>query len=186
MTVPSARAVTADITASSRPIVRDHGQARPAHPALVSEEDFIAVQGIRAEGDTTGTATARRYLLRCGICRRRMESCWANNRPAYRCRHGYTTAVTPDPAQPKNSYVREDSILPHLPALHARLTATEPVAGRRRRRTRRGIDIPRTASEADVISDLRIRQITLTYDPRTATLQADTPDAVPAVIGRAS
>jgi site-specific DNA recombinase len=128
---------------------------RPAHPALVSEGDFIAVQGIRAERDNTGTATARRYLLRCGICGRRMESCWANDRPAYRCRHGYTSAVSPYPARPKNTYVREDSIPPYLPALHARLTATEPVVGRRRRRTRRGIDIPRTVSEADVISDLR-------------------------------
>jgi hypothetical protein len=76
--------------------------ARPSHPALVSEEDFIAVQGIRAGRDNTGPTTARRYLLagllRCGICDRRLESCWANNRPAYRCRHGYTSAVTPDPA----------------------------------------------------------------------------------------
>jgi site-specific DNA recombinase len=60
---------------------------RPAHPALVSEEDFIAVQNIRAERDT-GASTKRRYLLagllRCGICGRRLESCWASNRAAYR------------------------------------------------------------------------------------------------------
>src|SRR5262249_17893507 len=44
---------------------------RLPHPALVSEEDFVAVQGIRAERDNTGTTTARQYLLagllRCGI-----------------------------------------------------------------------------------------------------------------------
>jgi hypothetical protein len=37
-----------------------------------------------------------------------------------------------------------------------------------------------------VISYMQSRQITLTYDPRTGTLQADTPQAVTTVIGRAS
>jgi site-specific DNA recombinase len=92
--------------------------ARPSHPGLVSEEDFIAVQGLRAQR-VAGMAERRRYLLagllRCGICGRRVESCWAGNRPAYRCRHGYSSAVTPKPARPKNAYVREDHILPHCP-----------------------------------------------------------------------
>src|SRR6266496_5170861 len=43
--------------------------ARPSHPALVSEEDFVAVQGIRAERGTADPG--RRYklagILRCGI-----------------------------------------------------------------------------------------------------------------------
>jgi site-specific DNA recombinase len=55
--------------------------ARPSHPALVSEEDFIAVQGIRAERGTSAAA-GQKYLLAgllcCGICGRGMESCWAN------------------------------------------------------------------------------------------------------------
>ncbi len=105
--------------------------ARPAHPALVSEQDFIAVQGIRAARENTGTE--RRYrlagLLRCGICKRRLESFWANNRAAYRCRHGYSSANTPDPARPKNLYIREDHILPHLPALHILLAQAETAAG---------------------------------------------------------
>jgi len=105
------------------------------------------VQGIRAERDNTGTTTARQYLLagllRCGIRGRRLESCWANNRPAYRCRHGYTSAITPDPARPKNTYVRKDYILPRLPALHARLSAAISPAARRRRRTRAGIEVAR-------------------------------------------
>ena len=117
--------------------------ARPAHPALVSEEDFIAAQGIRAERD--GTDPGRRYrlagLLRCGICGRRAESCWSNNHPAYRCRHGHSSASAPDPARPKNLYIREDRILPHLPALYMLLAGAEPAAGRRRRRTRRGADV---------------------------------------------
>jgi recombinase-like zinc beta ribbon protein len=163
--------------------------ARPSHPALVSEENFIDVQGIRAERDT-GPAAGRQYLLagllRCGTCGRRLESCWANNRPGYRCRHGYTSAVTPDPARPKNLYIREDHVLARLPALHALLTSGEPPPGRRRRRTRRGVDVTHPASEQDVIGYLRARGITLIYDPRTKTLRPDTPEAATAVIARAS
>ena len=52
----------------------------------------------------------RRYLLAglpaCGLCGRRMESAWSNGRAAYRCRHGQTSAMAPDPARPKNTYVR--------------------------------------------------------------------------------
>jgi hypothetical protein len=90
------------------------------------------------------------------------------------------------PGRQKNTYVREDSILPHLPTLHARLSATIPPAARRRRRTRAGIEVARPVRVEDVISYLRAREITLTYDPRAATLQADTPDAVTTVISRAS
>src|SRR5262249_23949775 len=49
----------------------------------------------------------RRYLLAgliaCGRCGRRLESCWSYGRPAYRCRHGYTSATVPDSARPKNT-----------------------------------------------------------------------------------
>ena len=162
--------------------------ARPAHPALVSEEDFIAAQGIRAGRE--GTDLGRQYqlagLLRCGICGRRAESCWSNGRPAYRCRHGHSSASASDPARPKNLYIREDRILPHLPALYVSLTGAAPAAERRRRRTRRGTDAQHPASGQDVIGYLRTRQITLTYDPRTGTLQADTPAAVTTVIDYAS
>jgi site-specific DNA recombinase len=98
--------------------------SRLAHPALVSEDDFIAAQDINA---TRGPVphhqpVLRRYLLAgllaCGLCGRRMESAWSNGKPAYRCRHGHTSAMAPDPARPKNTYIREDKLLPHLPALH--------------------------------------------------------------------
>jgi site-specific DNA recombinase len=162
--------------------------ARPSHPALVSEEDFIVVQGIRAARENTDTG--RRYrlagLLRCGICGRRLESCWANSRAAYRCRHGYSSTSTPDPARPKNLYIREDHILQHLPALFIRLAGTETPAARKRRRTRHGTDVTTPVSDAKAIRYLRSSQITLTYDPRSETLQADTTEAVTAIIGRAS
>src|SRR5438132_6733124 len=92
----------------------------PAHAALVSETDFIAAQDATAPRGPTGPSV-RRYLLAglvaCGRCGRRLESDWSNGKPTERCRHGYTSATGPDPGQPKNTYVREDQILPHLAAL---------------------------------------------------------------------
>jgi hypothetical protein len=89
---------------------------KPAHPALVSEADFIATQDISAaRGPVPGaglTAPQKRYyrlagLLVCGGCGRRMESAWSNGKPAYRCRHGHTTASRRGPGRPKNAYIRE-------------------------------------------------------------------------------
>ena len=79
-----------------------------------------------------------------------MESAWSHGRPAYRCRHGYTSAAPPDADRPKNAYVREDRILPQLPALHLLLTGADPGA-RRRRRTRRGMDVLSAVGAGDVI-----------------------------------
>ena len=74
-----------------------------------------------------------------------------------------------------NAYIREDRILPHLPALH--LLLSEPAAGQRRRRTRRGVDARYQADPEGVIGYLRERQITLTYDPASGTLDAGTAGA---------
>jgi site-specific DNA recombinase len=115
----------------------------------------------------------RRYLLAgllaCGVCGRRMESAWSNAKPAYRCRHGRTSAMAPDPSRPKNTYVREDELLPHLPALY-RLFTTPAV--RARRRTRAGADVRDTVSPGEVIRYLRTHEITLTWNPAAAALQA--------------
>jgi site-specific DNA recombinase len=100
-----------------------------------------------------------------------MESAWSNGRPAYRCRHGHTTASSPDPGRPKNAYVREDRIVPHLSALHLLLTGS--AGGTRRRRTRRGTDVRCQAAE-DVIRYLRQQQTTVTYGSAAGTLNADT------------
>jgi site-specific DNA recombinase len=74
---------------------------RPAHAALVSEADFIKAQDTAAPRGPAAPA-ARRYLLAglmaCGRCGRRLESAWSNGKPAYRCRHGHTSAASPDPA----------------------------------------------------------------------------------------
>jgi site-specific DNA recombinase len=166
---------------------------KPAHPALVSEADFIAAQAISAARgpaphDGITAPRPRRYLLAgllvCGVCGRRMESAWSNGKPAYRCRHGHTSAAAPDPDRPKNAYAREDRLLPQLPALHLLLTGAQPAA-RRRRRTRRGIDIPPVSAE-QVIRYLRETGTTLTYDPATATLQPAVPGAATTVTVKAS
>jgi site-specific DNA recombinase len=144
--------------------------ARPAHPALVSEADFIAAQNIRS---SRGRDPDRCYLLagllRCGICGRRLESCWANNRAAYRCRHGHTSASRLDPDRRRNLYIREDRILAHLRTLYVLLPGPDPAP-------------PGTI---EVISHLRSRKITLTYDPESRTLWTDTPQEVKITIDQA-
>jgi site-specific DNA recombinase len=91
----------------------------------------MAAQHVNAARDRDPDAALaaparRRYLLAgllaCGICGRRMESAWSNGKPAYRCRHGHTSAAPPDPGRAKNAYVREDRIVAHLPALYLRLS----------------------------------------------------------------
>jgi site-specific DNA recombinase len=168
--------------------------ARPAHPALVTEADFIAAQDVNAargpapDADMT-VLEERRYLLAgllaCGACGRRMESAWSNGKAAYRCRHGHTSAAVPDPGRPRNAYIREDRILPHLAALYLLVTGTEP-ADSRRRRTRRGADARPRAGAEDVIGYLRDRGITLIYDPAAGTLQAGTCEAAKTAIRKAS
>jgi site-specific DNA recombinase len=129
-----------------------------------------------------------------GIC---WPGCWpagsagggwnrrGRGKPAYRCRHGHTSAAAPNPGRPKNAYVREERILPRLPALHLLLTGTDP-AGGRRRRTRRGVDVRRQCSAEDVIAFLREREITLTYDPAAGTLRAGTASTAQIVTMEAS
>jgi len=165
---------------------------RPAHPALVSEADFVAVQDVSAargpapRGEVS-PPDRRRYLLAgiivCGTCGRRMESAWSNGRAAYRCRHGRTTASAPSLERPKNAYVREDRILPHLPALHLLLAGS--AGGTRRRRTRRGTDVRHQATE-DVISYLRDQQVTLIYDPAADALRAGTGETAQTITLKAS
>ncbi|WP_329562735.1 recombinase family protein [Kitasatospora sp. NBC_01266] len=144
-----------------------------AHPALVSEADFIAVQGIRARRDTLAE---REYvlagLLRCGPCGRLMESCWSHGRPAYRCRHGHSSATTPNPDRPRNAYVREDEVLPRLPALWIRLAAD--------RSDEQAVGV---ASALEVVAWLRACGVGLVYDSAGRTLTADTPSRERIAIG---
>ena len=152
----------------------------PAHAALVSEADFIKAQDTAAPRGPAGSA-ARQYLLAglltCGRCGRRPESAWSHGRPAYRCRHGYSSAAVPDPARPKSTYLREDEILPYLAAL-AILRAS---GGAPDRLLQAGVTAP--AQVADLIDELRAGGVVLTYDPQDRTLRADGHDTLSVTTG---
>ncbi|MFF3686026.1 recombinase family protein [Streptomyces sp. NPDC002187] len=143
---------------------------RPAHPALVSEADFITVQNLRTRRKPApGRAYLLAGLLCCGVCDRRMESHWSHHRPGYRCRHGHTSTTRPEPGHTPNAYVREDHALRHLPALYLRLTRNTDRCG--------PASVSRDSMQptpAKAIAHLRSQQILLTYDPATRTLTAAT------------
>jgi site-specific DNA recombinase len=156
----------------------------PVHAALVSEADFIAAQDTTAPRGPAGPAV-RRYLLAgllaCGRCGRRLESAWSNGRPAYRCRHGYTSATRPDSGRAKNAYVREDQILPHLAAVAILLAGPAGTPGRGNRSLAR---VTGPAGTAALIDQLRANGVVLTYDPHERTLRAGDNDAPSVTIGK--
>jgi site-specific DNA recombinase len=156
----------------------------PAHAALVSEADFIASQDTAAPRGPAGPAV-RRYLLAgllaCGRCGRRLESAWSNGRPAYRCRHGYTSAARPDSGRAKNTYVREDQILPHLAAIAILLAGPAGTSGRGNRSL---AQVTGPAGTAALIDQLRAGCVVLTYDPGSRTLRAGDSDALSVTIGK--
>jgi site-specific DNA recombinase len=127
---------------------------------------------------------ARRYLLAgliaCGRCGRRLESCWSNGKPAYRCRHGYSSAVVPGPARPGNAYVREEQVLPHLAAIAILLAGPARLSGpgSRGRAQLTGPD-----STALLIDHLRAGGTVLTYDPDQRMLRAGGRDAPAVTLG---
>ncbi len=156
--------------------------ARPAHPAIVSEADFISVQDLETRSGP-GSPPGRCYLLvgllRCGVCERHMESCWSNGKPAYRCRHCHSSAARPDPARPRNAYIREDQILSRLPALAFLLGVPDDLS-----RAAGQAEQPAGANAAAVIGYLRASRGTLTFDPGDCVLRAETQGAVVAIPGR--
>ncbi|MFL6120832.1 recombinase family protein [Actinophytocola sp.] len=102
-----------------------------AHPALVSEADFIAAQAVDAS-PRPADGGARRYalvgLVVCRVCGRRMDSHWVHGRPGYRCRHGHTTAKLNASDRPKTLYLRQDRILARIAVNLAVSEPLEPAA----------------------------------------------------------
>ncbi|MEV6871492.1 recombinase family protein [Amycolatopsis sp. NPDC051128] len=136
--------------------------AGPSHPALVSERDFIAVQTVRVSR-TASDGTERVYrlsgLVQCGSCGRRMDSHWVNDRPGYRCRHGYTSAQPRPATGLRNLYLREDDLLARV-ATHL-LTQGNPAQ--------------------DVVEHLRAHKLMINCDAGTLTLRSvgDQPTGLP-------
>jgi len=85
-----------------------------AHPALVSEEDFVKAQAVSAVAPPVD-GRVRRYLLTglvtCEVCGRRADGHWVHDRPSYRCRHGRTSVSPATPGRAKAVYWREDELL---------------------------------------------------------------------------
>ena len=107
-------------------------------------------------------------LLACGRCGRRLESAWSSGRPTYRCRHGHTSAAGPDSGRAKNTYVREDQILPHLAAISILLAGDISELGSGDRGPGQ---VTRPADAAALIDQLRADGIVLTYHPDDRTLR---------------
>jgi hypothetical protein len=93
------------------------GIGEGAHPSLVTEEEFVAAQHVRA---TRPTRDGQRHhyllagLVRCGVCGCRMDSHWIHDRAGYRCRHGHSSSRPRTAAGPKYIYVREDVLVREL------------------------------------------------------------------------
>jgi site-specific DNA recombinase len=93
---------------------RDEWVSSPktAHPAIVNAEDFERAQHTHAIRGTRRTYLLR-GLLRCALCRRRMEGAWNNGRANYRCHHPRAAGSE----LPGSVFARDDRLLPHLAAL---------------------------------------------------------------------
>lgn len=106
--------------------------AEPSHEALVSSEDFAAVQQQMAAGAHRPTSkkrtTSRSYVL-SGLVRctchpdepRRMQGTWAHGIPRYRCAYAAEYASVNGIDHPRTVYLREDAIVPRLDAWLAQL-----------------------------------------------------------------
>jgi hypothetical protein len=88
---------------------------------------------------------------------------------------------SPDLARPKNTYVREDQILPHLAAISILLAGR--VSGRGRGDCGPG-QVTGPADTAALIDQLRDGGVVLSYHPDDRTLRAGDHDAPSVTIGK--
>jgi hypothetical protein len=92
----------------------------PAHPAIVSTEDFDRAQAnfrTRDSAQRSPRPTKRPYVLggmvRCGLCNHAMAGNWNHGRANYRCRYpkDYPGSAID---HPPTVYLREDDVIGHL------------------------------------------------------------------------
>jgi site-specific DNA recombinase len=97
----------------------------PAHPPLVSVEDFTAAQTVRADHGRSRQAQREtnqnvrhphilRGLLFCGLCGRKMQAQRSHEQTYYRCRYPREYALATHVKHPVNVYLRESDVLPAL------------------------------------------------------------------------
>ena len=154
------------LTASQQWAISD----KPAHEALVSEADFIAAQNVSAQNQPPD-GSSRTYLLvgllRCGICGRSMQSQLSHSNPAYRCRHGHTSAHTAAMRQASNLYLREDVILGRIFAqLHTITCRDAGIAAEI-------VRLQENRSAADLITFLRIHSVMIECRATGVSLEPD-------------
>jgi len=139
--------------------------SRPAHPALVSEDDFVAAQDIntaRRPRTPQDEPVMRRYLLAgllaCGLCGRRMESAWSNGKAAHRCRHerdGAGPVAAEERLHPRGQAAAAPAR--PAPAAHQPRHARQVAAST-------GADVRSTVSPGEVVGSLREHEVTLTWN----------------------
>jgi hypothetical protein len=146
-----------------------------AHAALVSEEEFVAVQEVAPLRELQVHEYLLTGLLLCAHCGRRIEGARHHGSAAYRCRHGYSSATRQD-GRPGNAFVRESQVLARMQLIHARMnepcgvtTGPGPAAGGRGRKT---LVKPSSAIQPEeVIDHLRAHARQLNYHHPTRTLE---------------
>lgn len=107
------------------------------HPQVVDDATFRNVQDMlagRGRGPCEHTPHRARHpyafkgAIHCGICERKMQSQWVNNAPYYRCAFPREYALGNKIDHPRNVYLREDAILPHVDRWLCRAFAPHRVA----------------------------------------------------------
>jgi hypothetical protein len=95
--------------------------AQVVHEPLVTDTDFEQVQqlfvGRRHRQIAATTVKRTRYpyqLLFCGLCQRRMQGSWNNDKPHYRCVYPTEYALANHTQHPRSLYIREELIVPTL------------------------------------------------------------------------
>jgi site-specific DNA recombinase len=98
--------------------------AQAVHEPLVSDDEFQRVQDLiagkkhRQNSITTAKRTRHPYQLRgllfCGVCQRRMQGSWNNDKPHYRCVYPTEYGLANHTQHPRSVYVREELIVPTL------------------------------------------------------------------------
>lgn len=98
--------------------------AQVVHEPLISDDEFRQAQALlvgkrrRQSPITTTKRTRHPYQLRgmlfCGICQRRMQGSWNNDKPHYRCVYPTEYGLANTVAHPRSVYVREELIVPTL------------------------------------------------------------------------
>jgi len=143
---------------------------KPAHPALVSEQDFIAAQAVSALPQAAD-GTKRTYLLagllRCALCGRSLESQWSHGNPCHRCRHGHTTADEPTARQAANLHLRQDVIIARVQAQLPQISSDDPQARLRL------AHVQATSEPGELARFLNAYAITVICDQRSVALETD-------------